>query len=107
MIVLFVPGGTIKNLRVGLLPGEKLPNKFNTPEAEVYRQSVEWPRKLVLIKPVGQVLPPDSDILSTPEDPEPRILDLTLPSQGDITYSHADIIQMDEGEDTEAGGDSN
>lgn len=100
MIVGFQPGGTIKSVRVILRATETLPNKFNTLEAEIYREDPNDFRNMLLIKPVGSVLPVDSDLLTQPDMLESSILDLTLPVEGDITFKHVDIIQMDEDEDS-------
>lgn len=105
MIVGFQPGGTIKSARVVLRPDETLPNKFNTPEAEVYREDPDNGHKWVLIKPAGKVLPADSELLSNPEITVESILDLTIPTDcGNVEYEHIDIIKVDE--ETKKEGES-
>lgn len=73
---------------------EKLPNKYNVPEAAVYREGVDtnvW----VVVKPRGEVLPSDSPILTDPQVTTNTILDLTVSPEGG-TFEHVDIIRFDE-----------
>ncbi len=96
MIVAFQPGGTIRDVRVVLKPDELIPNRFNTPEAEIFREDETgtW----LLIKPRGSVLSADSILLSKPEVAETAILDLTKPLNGDTVFEHPDIISVDDEE---------
>ena len=105
MIVGYIPGPghTIKNARVVLKPDETLPNRYNVPESEVLRLHPETYEE-ILIKPVGSVLPANSDILSQPEMVIGSILDLTVPEEGGTIYEHVDIIRLDE--TGESGGDN-
>jgi hypothetical protein len=108
VIVGYIPGHghTIKNARVVLKPDETLPNRYNVVEAEVLRQHPDTYEE-ILIKPVGTVLPADSDILSNPEIQLGTVLDLTITTGEGNLYEHADIIRLDEdGEtDNDDGGD--
>lgn len=104
MIVGFQPGGTIKAARVILRPHETLPNRFNVMESEVFREhpdTYEW----VLIKPVGSILPADSDMLSEPEIVIGNVLDLTIPMEGGSVYEHRDIIRLESDSEDSSGGD--
>jgi hypothetical protein len=101
MIVVIRPGGTVRDLNVVLRPDELLPNRHNTKETIVYRESRENPREWVLVKPHYSVLPEDSAILSQPELPETQILDLTTTDNSDTLYEHLDIIRFDKDKDDE------
>jgi hypothetical protein len=96
MIVGYQPGGSIKDSRVVLKPDEKLPNRFNIPEAIVYAENPDNPREWLLVKPLHQVLPQDSPLLSQPELPELDIFSLTTEENPDTLYEHNDIIRLDE-----------
>lgn len=99
MIVGFQPGGTINSVRVVLRPNETLPNKYNNAESEVYRENPDDGYKWVLLKPMGKVLPADSDLLSKPEITMESVLDLTVPTETvEEVYEHVDIIKIDGGE---------
>jgi hypothetical protein len=95
MVVVFQPGGNIRDARVVLRFDEKVPNRFNTREAVVYRESEEDPREWLLVKPKNTVLEQDSPLLSQPELPEVDILSLTPPAVGD-SFEHQDIIRVEE-----------
>jgi hypothetical protein len=106
MVVGFQPGGTVNSVRVVLRPTETLPNKFNNMESQVFREDPDNGYQWVEIKPVGTVLPADSDLLSEPEFVMPQVLDLTIPLEsGKVTYDHPDIIRFDLGADSEADSD--
>ncbi len=108
MIVGYIPGvgHTIKNARVVLKPDETLPNRYNVVEAEVLRQHPDTYEE-ILIKPVGTVLPADSDVLSNPEIQLGTVLDLTITAGEGNLYEHADIIRLDEdNEDSDVGDGS-
>lgn len=98
MIVGYQPGGNIRDARVVLKHDEKLPNKFNTKESIVYRESEDNAREWVLVKPKFSILPEDSPLLSQPALPEPSLL-LTIETDGDTVYEHRDIIRLDEPND--------
>jgi hypothetical protein len=96
MIVAYQPGGNIRDARVVLKPDEKLPNRYNTREAEVYREDPAHGFEWVLVKPRFSILPEDSDILSQPKLPDVDILSLT-PEPENVSFEHADIIRMEDG----------
>jgi hypothetical protein len=93
MLVVPRPGGTIRDVNVVLKPDETLPNKFNTPQAIVWREDEANPREWVLVKPLHQTLPANSSVLSQPE--MPGILDLTKEESSGSIYEHVDIIRFD------------
>ena len=99
MIVGYQPGGSIKDSRVVLKPGEKLPNRFNIPESIVYSENPDNPREWLLVKPKFSVLPEDSPLLSQPALPEADILSLTTEENADTLYEHQDIIRLEEAPD--------
>jgi hypothetical protein len=101
MIVGYQPGGSIKDSRVVLKPNEKLPNRFNIPEAIVYVENPDNPREWLLVKPLNQVLPQDSPLLSQPELPNLESFSLTMTENSDTIYEHRDIIRMDEEPESE------
>ena len=97
MIVGFQPGGSIRDSRVVLQPGEKLPNRYNVPEAVVYAENPDNPREWLLVKPLHQVLPQDSPLLSQPSEfPELNNFSLTSEENPDTMYEHNDIIRLEE-----------
>lgn len=98
MIVGYQPGGSIRDARVVLKHEEKLPNKFNTKESIVYRESEDNAREWILVKPKFSILPEDSPLLSQPTLPEPSLL-LTIEEVGDTLYEHKDIIRFEEQSD--------
>ena len=104
MIVGYIPGPghTIKNARVVLKPDETLPNRYNVVEAEVLRQHPDTYEE-ILIKPVGTVLPADSDILSNPEIQLGTVLGLTITTGEGNLYEHADIIRLESDSETDSG----
>lgn len=96
MIVGFQPGGTIRNSRVVLRFDELLPNKYNTPEAVVYREEEGNPSQWILVKPLNETLPPDSPLLSQP-DVAPEIFSLTINTEPVIPeFEHDNIIRVDD-----------
>lgn len=100
MIVAFQPGGSVKDARVVLRADEKVPARYNVPEAIVYREDPDNPRQWILVKGKFSVLPPSSALLSQPKLPEvDEILPLTNDPNCDSLYEHQDIIRVDEGED--------
>jgi hypothetical protein len=96
MIVAYQPGGTVKDVRVVLKPNEKLPNRFNTEEAIIYRENPDNPRNWIMVKPKYSVLPSDSPLLSQPALPEVDIISLTNMENEGMLYEHVDIIRFDE-----------
>ena len=104
MIVAYQPGGSIRDARVVLKPDERVPNRYNTKEAIVYREDPDNPREWLMVKPKFSVLPEDSPLLSQPQVPEIDILSLTNMENEGMLYEHVDIIRMDES--IEGGGDS-
>jgi hypothetical protein len=98
MIVAFQPGGSIKDARVVLKPDEKVPTRYNTREAIVYREG-ENGGPWILLKPQHSVLPADSPLLSQPVLPEVTLT--TVEPEGDAVFEHTDIIRMDDNETTE------
>lgn len=98
MIVSFQPGGSIRDARVVLNPTEKLPNRYNVPEAIVYREDPDNGYQWIMVKDRFVVLPEDSDVLSQPKLPEADLFSLTTP-QEPASFDHADIIRF--GEDHE------
>lgn len=106
MIVGWRPGGTIDSKRVELKPEETLPNAYNHPDVEVWRQDPEnGYRPTTLVKGVGYVLPSNSKVLTSPvltlEDAIAEVAE-TLPliktEECATVYEHVDIITIDEGE---------
>lgn len=97
MIVGYQPGGSIRDARIVLKHDEKLPNKFNTRESIVYRETEDNAREWILVKPKFSVLPEDSPLLSQPSLPEVT-LPLTIETNGDTLYEHVDIIRFEEPE---------
>jgi hypothetical protein len=96
VIVGFEPGGTIRNARVVLKWDELLPNKYNTPEAVVYREEEGNPQQWILIKPLNETLPVDSPLLTLPEAP-PEIFDLTISTEPVIPeFDNENIIRIDD-----------
>lgn len=98
MIVAFQPGGSVRDARVVLKPDETLPNKYNTEQAEVYREQ-EGGGPWLLVKPKFVVLPGDSPLLSQLELPEVETFPLTNPEDPVTLFEHRDIIRMDEEEE--------
>ncbi len=94
MIVGYQPGGTIKDARVVLRPDQKLPNEYNTVDTAVYFENPDNLREWVLVKPVGEVLPADSPLLSKPEAVAVDIKDVT--EAAPATFEHRDIIQFED-----------
>jgi hypothetical protein len=101
MIVAYQPGGSIRDVRVVLRWDEKLMNKYNTLEAEVYRESENNPAVWLLVKPKREVLPHDSPLLAQPELPEVEL----APEEGN-PYEHVDIIKIGEDSGGDIGPDS-
>lgn len=96
MIVGFQPGGTIRNSRVVLRHNELLPNRYNNPEAVVYREEESNPSQWILVKPLNETLPVDSPLLSQPEV-APEIFSLTVDTEPVIPeFEHESIIRVDE-----------
>lgn len=91
MIVAFQPGGSIRAARVVLRPNEKVPTRYNTKEAIIYRE-VEGGGPWVTVKPQFSVLPSDSPELSQPTLPEITLA--VVDSICDTPFEHADIIRM-------------
>jgi hypothetical protein len=102
MIVGYQPGGSIKDSRVVLKFTETLPNRFNVPEAVVYREDEDNSAIWLLVKPKFSVLPEDSPLLSKPTLPE---ITLTNEVGEDNLYEHADIIKIDDDNRSDGGGD--
>jgi hypothetical protein len=96
MIVVFQPGGSVKDARVLLKADEKIPNRYNTEEAIVYREAPDNPSGQIVVKPKFTVLPSDSELLSKPSLPEAEIFSLTINSNPDSLYEHRDIIRLEE-----------
>lgn len=94
MIVAYQPGGSIRDARVVLKPDEKIPTRYNTKEAIIYREG-ENGGPWVLLKPLYSVLPVDSPLLSQPALPEVS-LSLTTEPEGGMVFEHTDIIRMDD-----------
>lgn len=104
MIVAFQPGGSIRDVRIVLRWGEKLPRRFNQEQAEIFMESEDNPAQWVLVKPLKEVLVEDSPLLSEPELTPTDILDLTTPPEP-ATFEHVDIIRLG-GEEEEQNEDS-
>jgi hypothetical protein len=94
MIVAFQPGGNIRAARVVLKPDEKIPLRYNTPEAIVYREG-ENGGPWIIVKGQYTVLPPDSPLLSQPVLPEANF-SLTTAPETEMIFEHTDIIRMDD-----------
>jgi hypothetical protein len=94
MIVAFQPGGTINDVRIVLKFKEKLPRKYNHERAEVYTETENNASQWVLVKPLLEVLTPDSPLLAGAFELAPTdILDLTIPAET-ATFDHVDIIRL-------------
>ena len=98
MIVAYQPGGTVRDVRVVLRFGEKLPNRFNTERAVVYMEGEDKPLPWTLVKDKYSVLPGDSELLSQPDVLTDDILPLTNEESEATLYEHQDIIRMDDDE---------
>lgn len=94
MIVGFQPGGSVLDARVVLKPDETVPNRYNVPEAVVYREDVDT-HAWIMVKPKFSVLPPDSPLLSQPKLPEVELFALTADENSDTMYEHQDIIRLE------------
>ena len=95
MIVGFQPGGSVRDARVVLQPNETVPNRYNVPEAVIYREdpeTFEW----IMVKPKFSVLPVDSPLLSQPTLPEVELFPLTTGENSDTLFEHQDIINLEE-----------
>jgi hypothetical protein len=92
VIVAFQPGGSIRAARVVLKPDEKVPARYNVPEAIVYREG-ENGGPWTTVKPQWTVLQADSPLLSQPVLPE---VTLEISDFGDTVFEHTDIIRMDD-----------
>lgn len=94
MIVGYQPGGTIKDARVVLRTNELLPNSFNVIGTAVYRETTDDPRVWTIVKTKDAILPPDSPLLSTREEIQVDIKDITevVPAP----FEHRDIIQFED-----------
>jgi hypothetical protein len=101
VIVGYQPGGSIKDARVVLKFGEKLPNRYNVSETIVYREAEDDPRQWILVKPRGQVLLSDSPLLSQPTLPEVENFEVKnfLEENPDTLYEHQDIIRLESQEE--------
>jgi hypothetical protein len=102
VIVAFQPGGTVRDVRVVLKPEEKVPNKFNTKEAIIYREDPENPREWILVKPKFSVLAEDSELLSQPALPEVN-MGTVIPIDGEALYEHVDIIRFESTSEDNSG----
>lgn len=96
MIVLFQPGGTVKDKRITVMWNEKIPRAYNIPETEIKRADPDNPYLLYLVKPVGEVLPEDSPLLKDAPITEGTVLDLSTTEAPGNAFEHRDIIRMDD-----------
>lgn len=95
MIVGYQPGGTIRDARVVLQPGQLLPNSFNVIGTVVWRENPDDLREWLLVKAKNELLPADSPFLSQQEVVQVDIKDLTTEPKGD-SFEHVDIIRLDD-----------